>query len=259
MKHSIIITFDLEEFDFPLEHHQIISEEEQFRITTEGLQRLVTLLNLYDVRATFFITGNFCEKHPTLVKMLSEKHEIASHAYYHSQFDEEYIIKSKSILESTTGKQVKGFRMPLMQVIDYATLKQAGYEYDSSVNPTFIPGRYNNFGISRKPYNEPQSGIIEFPVSVSPLIRFPLFWLSFKNLPLLTYKLLCNWTLQKDTYLHLYFHPWEFADISSYKIPGYIKRLNGDRYAHKFGKLLQFLKSKGECVTVDEFLKSYFR
>jgi len=257
LKAKIILTFDLEEFDLPLEHNCPISEEMQISITNEGLQRLLYLLDFHDIKATFFTTGNFCEKGLNSIKSLSEKHEIGSHAYYHSQFDEEYIIRSKRVLEIVTGKQVKGFRMPRFQEVDYEKLKQAGYTYDSSMNPTFIPGRYNNFRISRKPFNVSNSGITEFPVSVSTFIRIPLFWLSFKILPLFLYQRLCTWALNKDKFLHLYFHPWEFAQIDQYNIPGYIKNLNGERYSMKFDELLKFLKKNGEFVTVSEFLESY--
>lgn len=256
MKNKIILTFDLEEFDLPSEYSCPISEEEQFRITNEGLERLVNILDRHDVKATFFTTGYFCEKNELSIKSLSEKHEISSHAYYHSQFDEEFIIKSKKILESTTGKRVLGFRMPRLDKVDYEKLEQAGYEYDSSINPTFIPGRYNNLKTSRFPFKIANSTIVQFPLSVSPIIRFPLFWLSFKNLPFTLYRLLCNFTLKKDKFIHLYFHPWEFAKIDQFEIPNYIKNLNGDNYSKKFDKLLEFLKSQGEFITVAEFIGS---
>jgi peptidoglycan/xylan/chitin deacetylase (PgdA/CDA1 family) len=257
LKPKIILTFDLEEFDLPLEYNCPISEEMQFKISNEGLQRLVDLLNLYNVKATFFITGSFCEKNYETIKTLSENHEIGSHGYYHSRSDEEFIIRSKIILEATSGKQVKAFRMPLLQKIDYDKLIQAGYEYDSSINPTFIPGRYNHFMVSRTPYKVANTEITEFPLSVSPVIRFPLFWISFKNLPLFLYRFLCYSAIRQDQFLHLYFHPWEFAQIDQFKIPGYVQNPNGDKYVKKFEELLSYLKKKGDFVTVSEFLESY--
>ena len=256
MKPKIILTFDLEEFDLPLEFGCNITEKEQLDVANEGLQRLIKLLNANNIKATFFVTGFFCEKNQAIIKALSEKHEIASHAYYHSRFDEEFIQKSKQMLESIIGKPIKGYRMPLLQKIDFDKLKQAGYEYDSSINPTYIPGRYNHFRASKTPYTIHNNGLLEVPLSVSPLIRFPLFWLSFKNLPLFIYKRLCFWTLKKEKYIHLYFHPWEFAQIGTYKIPGYIKNISGEAYTKKFGELLEFLNINGEFVTVSEFIES---
>jgi hypothetical protein len=145
----------------------------------------------------------------------------------------------------------------LLQKIDYDKLIQAGYKYDSSINPTFLPGRYNNFRVSRTPFKIANTEIMELPVSVTPLIRFPLFWLSFKNLPFFLYRFLCNSVLRKDNFLHLYFHPWEFAKTDQFKIPGYIRKPDGDRYTKKFDTLLNFLKRKCDFVTVSEFMETY--
>ena len=211
----------------------------------------------HQVKATFFTTGYFCEKNPALIKSLSENHEIASHSYYHSDFNEEYFIRSKNILEETSGKPVMAFRMPRFQNVDYNKLSQAGFTFDSSVNPTFLPGRYNNLGISRRPYKIAGTNITEFPVSVSPMIRFPLSWFSFKILNLTLFKFFCNSVIRKDKFVHLYFHPWEFAGIEHFSIPTFIRRPNGKQYTEKFNKLLVFLKKKGEFVTVSDFLESY--
>jgi hypothetical protein len=257
LKPKIILTIDVEEFDLPLEYNCPISEENQFKIAREGLLRLTDLLNRQNIKATFFITGIFCERNPGWIKTLSENHEIGSHAFYHSRFDEEFIIRSKRILESISGNPVTGFRMPLLQEVNYDELIKAGYEYDSSINPTFLPSRYNHFRVSRTPFKIVNTAITEFPVSVSPGIRFPLFWLSFKNLPLSLYRCLCNSALRHDQFIHLYFHSWEFAQIDQFKIPFYIRKPNGDKYTRKFEKLLNFLRRKGEFVTVSEFLGSY--
>ncbi len=251
------MTFDLEEFDLPLEYKCQISEEQQFGITSEGLKKLVHLLDFHQVKATFFTTGYFCEKNPSLIKLLSENHEIGSHSFYHSAFNEEYFIRSKTILEKTSGKLVKAFRMPRFQEVDYAMLSQAGFMFDSSINPTYLPGRYNNFGISRRPYKIEGTNITEFPVSVSPIIRFPLSWFSFKNLNLTMFQLMCNSVLRNDKFVHLYFHPWEFAGIDQFAIPAFIRNPSGKRYTEKFNKLLTFLKKKGEFVTVSDFLENY--
>jgi hypothetical protein len=257
LKAKIILTFDLEEFDLPLEYDCPITEELQFSISKEGLSKLTDLLKQHKIRSTFFVTGNFCEKYPDTIKSLSENHEIASHAYWHSRFDEEYLLRSKKILETTTGRKVKGFRMPLLQKIDYKKLTEADYKYDSSINPTYVPGRYNNFKLPRTPYKVGNSEIIEFPVSVSPAIRLPLSWFSFKSLPFFLFRFFCNSVIRHDHYIHLYFHPWEFADIAQFNIPGFIKKPYGEKYYEKFNELLVWLGKKGEFVTTSEFLDSY--
>jgi hypothetical protein len=255
LKTHILLTFDLEEFDLPLEFGCHISEEDQINMTNNGLLRLSALLSKYNIPATFFTTFFYAEKNKEMVKKLSEIHEIASHSKYHSRFNESDILDSKTEIEKITGKQIYGFRMPRFKKTDLALVKTAGYSYDSSINPTLMPGRYNNLSAPRKYYIDKGSGLIEIPASVSPLIRFPLFWLSFKNLPLPFYIWLCKKTITKDSYLHLYFHPWEFADLKHFNIPGYIKTPSGDPMAEKFEKLITSLRETGEFTTISDFLK----
>lgn len=76
---------------------------------------------------------------------MTEGHEVASHGYYHSDFKVEHLTQSKLALENISGTEVTGFRMARMMPVDEAEIAKAGYEYNSSINPTWLPGRYNNF------------------------------------------------------------------------------------------------------------------
>ena len=154
MTRRILLTFDLEEFDLPLEFGCPISEEDQIKVTDNGLQSLSGLLLKYNIPVTFFTTALYANKNKELIRNLSEKHEIASHSKSHSGFSEADPHDSKSELEKITGKQVYGFRMPRFRKIDKSVIKAAGYKYDSSINPTFIPGRYNNLFSRRQLYHE---------------------------------------------------------------------------------------------------------
>ncbi|MBK9389466.1 MAG: DUF3473 domain-containing protein [Bacteroidetes bacterium] len=254
MEKPILLTFDLEEFDLPLEFGCPISDEDQINISNNGLQKLTILLSKYNIPATFFTTAFYADKNKELIRNLSKNHEIASHSKYHSGFNETDPLNSKSDLEEIIGKQVSGFRMPRFKKIDLALLKEAGYSYDSSINPTIIPGRYNNFSAHRKIHFDVRANLIEVPVSVSPIFRFPLFWLSFKNIPLTFYTSLCKAAIRKDEYLHLYFHPWEFADLSSFNIPGYIKKISGEAMSEKFEKLITELHKIGDFMTISDFI-----
>jgi len=255
LEKKVLLTFDLEEFDLPLEFGCPISSEEQIRVTNEGLDRLSIILSKYGVPATFFTTSLYADKNRETIISLSFGHEIASHSKNHSDFQETDPSDSKSDLEKITGKEVRGFRMPRFSAIDKTLIKAAGYLYDSSVNPTFIPGRYNNLFTPRSLFTDAGTNLMEIPVSVSPVIRFPLFWLSFKNIPLPLYIHLCRSAIRKDSYLHLYFHPWEFTELDSFKIPWYIKTNSGNSMAERFEKLITELIKMGDFYTVSGFLE----
>ena len=254
MSPKILITFDLEEFDLPSEFGCLISEEDQINISTSGLHRLTILLSKYNIPSTFFTTAFYATKNKELIKNLSQNHEIASHSKYHSDFRDTDPFDSKTEIEGITGKPVYGFRMPRFKSVDLTLLKEAGYSYDSSINPTYIPGRYNKLLARRKYYYDASSNIFEIPVSVIPVIRFPLFWLSFKNIPFPIYLRLCKTAIWKDAYLHLCFHPWEFAELESFNIPRYIKTSSGASLSVRFEKLISELGKLGNFSTISGFL-----
>lgn len=237
-----MLTFDLEEFDIPEEYGQKVPDHDQMQVTLAGMERVMAVLEKHQVRATFFTTGHFARKNPELVRHLAQKHEIASHALYHSpghEFRITDILESKKILEEVSGQTITGFRMPRLQAFDIHALRPWGFLYDSSINPTWLPGRYNL--LHRNPLPGIEEGLIELPCSTTPYVRFPLFWLSFKNLPAALYNALCRFTLRKRKNLMLYFHPWEFADIGGYKLPGFVKNPDGARLATKLDRLIQSL------------------
>jgi hypothetical protein len=96
--------------------------------------------------------------------------------------------------------------------------------------------------------------MLRLPVSVTPNLRFPLFWLSFKNLPYFLFKQMAVQTLRKDGYLSLYFHPWEFTDISDAKVPFYTKRHSGIVLLNRLNRLIIDLKKEGTFCTVQNLL-----
>lgn len=250
---SILLSFDVEEFDMPLEYGQSISPQEQLTIGKQGLDVIAPVLNDTAVQTTLFTTANFADHYPDTIKALSEKHEIASHTYYHSSFSNEDIAKSKDRLEVITGQKIYGLRMPRMKQVDMHLLKDAGYSYDSSVNPTWLPGRYNNLHLPRTLYTENE--MIRIPASVSPVLRIPLFWLTFKNCPLNTYIHLALKTLKKDGYICLYFHPWEFTDLANYQLPSFTKRWSKDILLERLLQTITSLKKEGDFISMNTYLQ----
>lgn len=255
MNRFILLSFDIEEFDIPEEYGCIVNNKNKFTISHQGLISIISLLESLDITATFFVTANFAIHHENLIYQLAQKHEIASHGFYHSSFVISDLAKSKTTLEEITKKPVKGYRMARLANIDETEIKNAGYEYNSSMNPTYIPGRYNNFFKPRIPYYSHH--LLNIPVSVTPLIRFPLFWLSFKNFPLFLIKLASLITIKTDSYLSLYFHPWEFTDISAFPLPNFIKKHSGDAMLSRLENYLIWLKTQGKFITFSEFLNIY--
>lgn len=254
MTKPILLSFDIEEFDIPEEYGEKVDEKKQFDVSLQGLKAVLSLIDALEIKATFFVTANFAIHHEAIIREISQKHEIASHGFYHSSFSLEDLEKSRRTLEQITNSRVTGFRMPRLMEIDEQALHTAGYQYNSSMNPTYIPGRYNNFFKQRTAYYSHE--IWNIPVSVTPKIRFPLFWLSFKNFPLLWMQIATQRTLQHDSYLCIYFHPWEFTDIQDFHLPNFIKRRSGQGMIDRLRKYLSWLQKQGKFMTFSDFIHS---
>lgn len=242
----VLLSFDIEEFDMPLEYGKEINFSDQINISRAGTIAILDILKKYQIEATFFCTVTFAENITDLIeRIITEGHELASHGYYHSNFKTEHLLQSKLKLEELSGQKIIGYRMARMMPVDEEEIAKAGYAYNTSINPTYLPGRYNNFGISRTYFFK--SKVLQIPASVSPIIRFPLFWLSFHNLPLWLYKVLSKWTYRKDKYLNIYFHPWEFTDLNDFErfgFPGYVRKNTGERMINRMDKYLYWMKSQ---------------
>lgn len=248
MNRQVLLSFDVEEFDMPLEYQFNIPVDEQMRIGIEGLNAIMPILET--VPSTLFTTANFANHYPERISKLALSHEIASHTFYHTAYETADLLKSRLRLEEISGQKITGLRMPRMHPVLMEDVKAAGYTYDSSINPTWLPGRYNNFHLPRTVYTE--NGIKRIPASVSPGIRIPLFWLSFKNMPYALYLKLCRQTIAKDGYICLYFHPWEFTPIEQFGLPGYTRRWCGPILVERLLQLVKDLSKDADFETMNQ-------
>lgn len=244
----VLLSFDIEEFDLPMEYGQVVDFDTQIAVSELGLNRLLEVLEREGVVATFYSTAVFMEhiSEATRQRLLRGGHEIASHGYYHARHEEADYLRSRLRLEELTGQEVKGFRMPRMQAVDMDALLRAGYSYDSSLHPTYLPGRYNHWDKPRLPHRL-ANGLWELPASVVPYCRVPLFWLSMHNFPLWLYRCLASYTIRQDDYLNIYLHPWEFANLKGLGIPlpKIMLRNSGLSLVCRLTSLIRYLKAKG--------------
>lgn len=248
----VMLSFDVEEFDIL----QDIPLNEQVKYSLKGLLVIIEILEHYNIKATFFCTTNFALNAPDVIKRLIDKgHEIASHGCVHSNTQSKDILLSSQLLEEHFGVKIYGYRQPQMQPVNFDMLK-GKYRYDASLNPTFIPGRYMNLNQPRTIFKH--DILVEIPTSVTPYLRFPLFWLSLHYLPLCLYMWLVKQTLNTDGYFNTYFHPWEFIDLEAipYNIPYIIKRNSGAEMRRRLSNLIEMmLKQQVKFVTYHKMIQ----
>lgn len=243
---TIYLSFDIEEFDMPFEYNRPLPLEEQIAVSTAGCHAILDLLKQHDVPATFFSTVVFARHAEAILERIREGgHELASHGVYHSDFKEAHLLESREALEALSGQPVRGFRMARMAEVSSAAIAAAGYQYNSSLNPVWLPGRYNHYTAPRTHFYS--QSLLEIPASATPGIRIPLFWLAFHNLPGYLYRWLAKRTLREDGYLNIYFHPWEFTDLRQerYGLPWYVQRNTGEDMIQHFGSFIAWAKQQG--------------
>ncbi|HHT9114034.1 MAG: polysaccharide deacetylase family protein [Planctomycetes bacterium] len=116
----------------------------------KGLQKILELLEKYDIDATLFYearTAQMLIESGMYLPKLSERHEIACHSLKHEDFlgkvsgipmneksIDESIEKAKEILVKLFGQEIKGFRAPYTRInrTVIKVLERLGFQYDSS-------------------------------------------------------------------------------------------------------------------------------
>jgi peptidoglycan/xylan/chitin deacetylase (PgdA/CDA1 family) len=252
VKPSVLLSFDVEEFDMPLEYGCHIEPTRQLAIGYEGLQKIIPFLEMPFMRTTLFTTAHFAENYAEEIRRLAVRHEIASHTWHHSRFETEDLLRSRLRLEEISGTRVTGLRMPRMRAVPMSDVLQAGYAYDASLHPTWLPGRYNNLHKPRTIHRE--DGMLRVPASVSPIFRIPLFWLGFKNYPYHLFLHMVRRVLSRDGYASLYCHPWEFTDVRGLGLPGYTIRGCEGRLLDRLYRLVRDLQEEAEFIPMHTFL-----
>lgn len=247
MAYKILLSFDIEEFEMPREYGDPIPFEQQMEVSIAGTTRILDLLAKHQIKATFYTTANFAQHAQAIIRrIVDEGHELASHGYVHDHFEPPHLKMSRDILEDISQTTIHGYRMARMMPVPEEEVYKAGYVYNSSINPTYLPGRYNKLNEPRTYFK--RENVWQLPASVTPVFRFPLFWISFHNLPLKIYCMLVQRTLKRDGYLNTYFHPWEFMDIGpkkKYNFPFYVTTNTDSKMVERFEKFIEWGKKKG--------------
>src|SRR5208337_2902923 len=170
---SVLLTFDLDAdswVGFWGTHDEPVAHSKGRFGPKAGLPRILSLLDKYRIKSTFFVPGWTAETYPESVKEIQRRgHEIAAHGYKHESLmevksrEEEMEIFKKSIetLENITGKKPLGFRAPFWEFSSntISNLSAFKFSYDSSLMD------------DDKPY------VIESQGRPTEIVELPVAWL----------------------------------------------------------------------------------
>ncbi len=102
MIRQVLLSLDVEEFDIPEEYGQLVGPEDRIRVSSEGLVRVLDLLDRLDISCTCYTTVYFAREQGGLLSRMAARHEIASHGLSHSDFSTGDLLKSRTELEELT-------------------------------------------------------------------------------------------------------------------------------------------------------------
>ncbi len=191
-----------------------------------NIDRILTLLDEKQIKATFFTLGWIAQRYPSMIKRMAQNgHELASHGWGHARVTDldaaefrEDITRSKALLEDISGEAILGYRAPSFSINSknlwaLDCLEEAGYRYSSSIYPV----HHDHYGMPNAPrfafYPGKNDGLLEVPVTTVRLYgrNYPAggggyfrFWPY----------VISKWFLQRLNQVEqrpaiFYFHPWE--------------------------------------------------
>lgn len=244
----------------------------------EEIKTFAELLQKYNAKGTFFVTGEFVPQSMEYLKYaVQNSHALGLHSYKHvspltqplTEFDED-IKRSIDLFKNELGTAPKGYRAPCFGIDEdrLSVIKKYGFTYDSS---SLGFSRADNSGVinlesykkindvvyEKDSFYELKICLVNFfgkmiPVSGGAYLRLTPWFLS----KYLVKKYIKN----ADAYM-FYVHPFE---ISKKKLPldrkmSFAEKLfiirGRKSYLGKIEKIIKMLKKQGySIITVEDFI-----
>lgn len=222
-----ILTFDIEDWFHLLDHHATESENEWCNFPSrihQNVDRVLSILENSNTRATFFILGWIAEKYPEVVKKISNLgYELGSHTHLHklifNQDDKSFkkdLERSIKTLEDISGQNIKYFRAPGFSITEntkwvFDELVKLGIKIDCSIFPANRSyGGFPNFGNAEPTIiNINGQYIKELPINMCSVFGLNFVFSGggyFRLLPYWIIKLF----MENSNYVMSYFHPRDF-------------------------------------------------
>lgn len=197
------------------------------KLSVQGLNNCLKLFTKLDILGTFFVSGRFARDNVEVGDISLYEHEVASHGFYHrdlNKLDRDELEAEIALSCGILRVDPVGFRAPYCSFSEelLEVLEEYDFLYDSSIHPTYIPFRYDNRKYPIKPFK--MCGILEIPISVDPIYRFPMSWIWMRNFGVKWSLCAARSLLRQGIDVVFYAHSWEFHDISLLKYISWPKR-----------------------------------
>lgn len=246
-----VISIDVEEW-YHLEYFKDIETNKKLSVL-DGLDNFISIIDKYDVKATFFVVGELINTIKNKLIILNKNHhEIGVHSYKHKRPVEMDLIEFKNDVLNTVKKLNKiipnkryGYRAPCfaMDRERLDVLRSLDFNYDSSkINQKEHPLYVNlnlkgfkktqNFIYEKENFREFEISTIQIlglsiPISGGGYLRiipWPIYFWLFKKF------------IKKEKFFNFYIHPFELSN-SNFKLPPNTPLLTRLRYSYGRNKV----------------------
>lgn len=172
-----------------LENDWYFDEPGYDHLTFDYIDEFIDLINGLDVPLSVFVVGRTLERYPETIDQLSERLdcEFHLHSYQHDtskQYDfGQEVLRGKAAFRNHFGTDPIGYRAPQGNITleEVGLLEELGFEFDSSVFPSYRPGVYNNLSEPLMPYTPGGAvSMLEIPPGAFPTVRVPTSHSYFK-------------------------------------------------------------------------------
>ncbi|MDQ1095628.1 MULTISPECIES: polysaccharide deacetylase [Chryseobacterium] len=237
----ILLTFNIVNIEAPAQKGSEISYEDRLNITIDNTKAILRILDLHDIKASFFIEISIAGKLKNMIKAISSQgHEIA---FYNKDSQADFIEETKKETEYFLEKQVRGIRQKDL-IISPEILKMAGFNYISRIDHAHVLFPLKRLKTTTKITEE--DGLSIIPESISPYSQLPYNDFVFQFLPVKFYQNMVFETLKNDDFVLIYLDSWQFTDLKKhcFSVPFY-RRLNaGKKMEDKLDALLSWINEK---------------
>lgn len=237
----ILLTFNIVNIEAETKNSTNISDEERLKITESNTKAILRILDIHEIKASFFVEISIAEKLQNLLKAISARgHEIA---FFNKNSSLEKIDEVKKITQDFLEKQIKGIRQKNLQ-FSLEKLKSIGFNYISNIDNANILFPFKRLKRSSEIIED--NGLSIVPESISPYSQLPYNDFVFQVLPMQYYQNMVFETLKKDDFVLVYLDSWQFTDINKYqlKIPFYRSYNLGKKMEDKLEAFLSWINEK---------------
>ncbi|MFQ5891265.1 MAG: polysaccharide deacetylase family protein, partial [Candidatus Methanofastidiosia archaeon] len=225
----------------------------------EGVPLILELLERYEVRATFFVTGEVMERYPEVISKILQNHEVGLHGMFHEDFTllekgekRKRILMAQDALEGLS-ERAYSFRAPghsadteLLNI-----LEELGFNVEASAHRDIS---YPYHPSEKNWLIEGEMKILRIPLSHTPEYFYPsaIYDKSFTD----AYR----YVLESQKYKALKVvvigvHSWEFVELEVLGHESYSKP-SGEYTYQSLEELFKYLKHKNtRFLTVREFFE----